>query len=134
MDREGGCLCGAVRYRLSGTPIDAGFCHCRLCQKSSGAPLMAWLTLPAGGFEYLQGDVSVFHSSESHQREFCSRCGTQLAFRLKRNPTTVDVTICSLVDSSAIAPEYHIWCRSKVGWLHVDDALPQFPDAGPDVP
>lgn len=133
MNLEGGCLCGAVRYRLRGTLIDAGFCHCSLCRKASGAPLVAWLTLPLAGFEYLQGEAAVFRSSRSHQREFCARCGTPLAFRRQRDPKTVDVTICSLDDSSAIVPQYHIWCRSKLDWLHLDDALPQFPDAGPDT-
>ena len=41
---EGGCLCGAVRYRISAEPHHAGYCHCRMCQRSAGAPVVAWLT------------------------------------------------------------------------------------------
>lgn len=37
---EGGCLCGALRYALSGPSIDAGYCHCRFCQRASGAPVV----------------------------------------------------------------------------------------------
>jgi hypothetical protein len=59
----GGCLCGAVKYRISAAPLDAGYCHCRLCQKSSGAPTLAWLTVPIHGFAYTHGNPTRFHSS-----------------------------------------------------------------------
>lgn len=134
MKLEGGCLCGSIRYTLSEPPIDAGFCHCRICQKSSGAPSVAWLTIPFAGFEYTRGVSAVFHSSERYQREFCPTCGTQIAFRAKQDPDTIDVTICSLDDSSKVEPQYHIWVQSKVSWLQIDDKLPQYFDAGPDGP
>ena len=41
---EGGCLCGGVRYRISAEPHHASYCHCRMCQRSAGAPVVAWLT------------------------------------------------------------------------------------------
>lgn len=133
MKLEGGCLCGNIRYVLEKQPIDAGFCHCSTCQRSSGAPTLAWLTIPVGSFNYRKGQVASYSSSASHQREFCPCCGTQIAFRKKINPQVIDVTLCSLDDSSAIAPHYHIWCQSKVSWLHLNDGLPQFPDQGPDL-
>ena len=130
---EGGCLCGFVRYRLSVRPIDAGFCHCKLCQRSSGAPVLAWLTMPFTGFQYLEGEAAVFESSARYQREFCPRCGTQIAFRSIQRPATIDVTLCSLDEPERIAPQYHVWCQSKVSWLHLQDGLPHYEDAGPDV-
>lgn len=130
---EGGCLCGHVRYVITERPIDAGFCHCRICQRSSGAPSIAWLTVDVAGFSYAQGVVAVYRSSERSQREFCPRCGTQIAFRAIADARTVDVTLCSLDDSSRVRPEYHIWCESKADWLWIGDALPQYPDDGPDV-
>ncbi|WP_197457586.1 GFA family protein [Snodgrassella sp. CFCC 13594] len=51
---EGGCLCGRLRYCIQGALIDAGFCHCRMCQKSSGAPMMAWATFFANDVVYTQ--------------------------------------------------------------------------------
>lgn len=44
---EGGCLCGAVRYRITGEPKSVGYCHCRMCQRAAGAPVVAWATVPA---------------------------------------------------------------------------------------
>jgi len=129
---EGGCLCGAVRYRVSAEPIDAGYCHCRLCQRSSGAPVLAWLSVAVGGFAYLQGSPAIYHSSAHSQREFCDRCGTQLAFRRARSAVTVDVTLASLDDPARLAPQYHIWRQSRLPWFETTDALPRHDDAGPD--
>ena len=129
---EGGCLCGAVQYRIGVAPLDAGYCHCRLCQRSSGAPALAWLTAQIHGFSYTKGRPAVFPSSPHSQREFCSACGTQIAFRRSDSPTTVDVTLASLHDPSLIAPQYHIWRNSKIAWFETADSLPRHQDAGPD--
>jgi hypothetical protein len=52
---EGGCLCGRVRYRVTAAPLDGAYCHCRMCQKSSGAPLQASAEFPIGAFEVTEG-------------------------------------------------------------------------------
>ena len=129
---EGGCLCEAIRYRITMVPIDAGYCHCRLCQRSTGAPAPAWLTVDAAGFAYANGDPTIYHSSSHSQREFCGSCGTQLVFRKSKSPTTVDVTLASLDDPSRVEPQYHIWCRSRIAWFDTADSLPRYDDAGPD--
>jgi hypothetical protein len=120
----GGCLCGAIRYRLSAKPIDAGYCHCRLCQRSSGAPVMAWATFAATDFSYTHGIPSIYHSSSQGLREFCGGCGTPLVFR-RTGETTVDVTMASLDETAAIAPEYHIWTTSRIAWFETRDELPR---------
>lgn len=129
---QGGCLCGNIRYQIDAQPIDAGFCHCRLCQRATGAPVVAWVTLPLEGFRYLQGSPAVFQSSSHSQREHCAACGTALVFRKSVAPVTLDVTLCSLDEPSLIKPQYHIWLESRVDWLHISDDLPQHAGAGPD--
>ena len=54
---DGGCLCGKVRFRVAAPPIDSGYCHCRICQKNSGAPVVAWVTFPATGFSWNAASV-----------------------------------------------------------------------------
>ncbi|MCC6208517.1 MAG: GFA family protein [Gammaproteobacteria bacterium] len=130
--REGGCLCGGIRYRIEGVGIDAGYCHCRLCQRSAGAPVLAWMTVPVAAFSYIAGAPSIYRSSPHSQREFCARCGTQLAFRRLQNARTVDVTLASLDNPAGVIPEYHIWCASRIPWFDTRDALPRHQDAGPD--
>jgi hypothetical protein len=133
MNLYGGCLCENLRYHIDGEIIDAGYCHCTVCQRSSGAPMVAWLTIPVTNFRYLHGAPSIFRSSEHGRREYCSKCGTQLAFRKIIEPATIDITLCSLEDSSSVRPQYHIWTQSKASWLKIDDGLPQYEDSGPDV-
>ena len=129
---HGGCLCGAVRYTLAGSPIDAGYCHCRMCQLANGAPVVAWATVRAAAFQYRQGSPSTYVSSTRYQREFCATCGTQLVFRRQQTPGYVDVTLASLDDPGAVNPEYHIWRDSRIVWFETADQLPRHADAGPD--
>ena len=78
---EGGCLCGAVRYRVEAEFKDVGYCHCRMCQRSAGAPVMAWDTVPAAAMAWTRGEPRAYRSSERSERLFCPDCGTQLVFR-----------------------------------------------------
>ncbi|OZG70819.1 hypothetical protein BTA51_23545 [Hahella sp. CCB-MM4] len=130
---NGGCLCGAVRYRIEGELVDAGYCHCRLCQCSSGAPVLAWLTVQQEALTIVQGKPKAYKSSAHYQRKFCSQCGTQLIFRKTTRPRTVDITIASLDKPAAVVPEYHIWTDSRIPWFDTNDTLCRYADAGPDV-
>jgi hypothetical protein len=126
----GGCLCGAVRYAVAGEPIDAGFCHCRLCQRQSGAPVVAWATFPRAAVTFT-GPAAAFRATPAATRTFCPKCGTNLAFAAD-GTGRVDLTLASLDDPDAWPPEYHIWTASKRPWLHLADRLPASADAGPD--
>ncbi len=128
----GGCLCGTLRYKVEAEPIDTGYCHCRICQRSAGAPVLAWATFPVKAFTYTNGKPSVYLSSAQSQREFCSNCGTQLGFRKIENAISVDVTIASLDAPTMLKPEYHIWTQSQIAWFDTVDQLSRHWDAGPD--
>ena len=122
---EGGCLCGAVRYTFASAPDDAGYCHCRLCQHSTGAPVLAWATFPAEAFRYTQGTPGIFKSSDWGQREFCHDCGTQLLFRNTAHGKTVDLNFVTLDDPEQLEPEYHIYTESQLKWFETADQLPR---------
>lgn len=129
---DGGCLCGALRYRVNGDLVDAGYCHCRLCQRANGAPVVAWFTVPAAAFAWRAGTARCHASSARYQREFCAECGTPLVFRRQSDPEFIDVTIASLDDPALVVPEYHIWRMSRLPWFDTADSLPRHEDAGPD--
>jgi hypothetical protein len=129
---QGSCLCEAITYRIDRSRIDAGYCHCRLCRRASGAPVVAWLTVPVDGFAYVAGAPVTYHSTAHGRREFCGACGTPLVFRGAAASDTIDVTIASLANPAAVAPEYHIWRESRIAWFETADALPRHDDAGPD--
>lgn len=130
---EGGCLCGAVRYRVTKAPLDSGYCHCRMCQKSSGAPLQVSAEFPADGFSLIRGEPKAYRSSSWAVRHFCSACGSQLTFRAAEKPTYVSVNLPTLDRPEALTPRMHIWRSSRIPWFEVNDDLPRFDREGPPV-
>lgn len=132
MTYTGGCLCGAVRYESTAAPRDAGYCHCRMCQILSGAPVLPWASFALGDFSYVKGEPKVYLSSRDGQREFCENCGSQLAFR-PVGGKTVEINTGTLDDPAAVRPEYHIWCDSRVAWFETDDDLRRYPESAPSA-
>ena len=123
----GGCMCGAIRYRLKSDPFDCGWCHCRTCQLSSGAPAMVFASVPEGDFEWTKGvdKVRRVTSSSFGHRVFCSECGTPLFMRLNHQPETIDFSVAALDDTDVIAPAFHIFWGSRIGWFDPGDDLPR---------
>jgi hypothetical protein len=123
---EGGCLCGDVRYRARGKAIHQSYCHCTICRRAAGAPVVSWLTLPVNGFEFTRGQPARYDSSDFAYREFCRRCGPQLTFRDRNEQDRIDITSASLDDPGLAPPKDHIWVRSRIGWFDTADALPRY--------
>lgn len=124
---EGGCLCGAIRYRAAGQPGVTVLCHCRTCRLAAGAPSVAWVVWPADQFSIVSGTPARFESSPGVERTFCGRCGTPLTFRRIDKPATLDITIVTLDDADAFAPTKEIWTDHKLTWERINDELRQFP-------
>ena len=128
----GGCLCGALRYGARVAPLDVGYCHCRLCQRSTGAPVLVWATFPVEGFDYLKGKPAIYRSSQHGQREFCASCGTQIAYRETVAPRSVDVNAATLDEPGRVEPRCHVWWDSRIPWFDTRDDLPRHRGDGPD--
>jgi hypothetical protein len=132
MKYVGGCFCGALRYTSSVPPIECGYCHCLICQKTSASPALVFASFPSQDFRYTSGEPTIYSSSEHGNRELCSTCGTQIAFRETEPAKTVDVNVGSLDDPSVVLPEYHIWCQSRISWFDAADGLPKYQKGKPD--
>jgi hypothetical protein len=135
MGLTGGCMCGTVRYKLASDPFDCGWCHCRTCQLSSGAPAMAFASVKDGDWVLTSGEgtMRTIRSSSFGHRTFCGECGTPLHVRVDHQPETVDFSIGTLDDPNAVAPEFHIFWGSKVGWFNPEDDLPKHDKFRPDT-
>lgn len=127
----GGCLCGGIRYEVSAPLDDVAHCHCSMCRRASGAPLVTWFTVPPDTFRITCGNLKTWRSSPPAERGFCPDCGCQITFFHDAYPEGLDVTVATLDTPEAAQPTRHIWTESRIAWLHIDDALPHFPEETP---
>jgi hypothetical protein len=124
---EGGCLCGLIRYRITGAPVSSSLCHCVSCRRASGAPTVAWLTVERAQFEIFLGSPRSFQSSPGVLRQFCGSCGTALTYENTKNPRTIDITTLSLDDPNRFPPDDEVWLEHKVSWQITDGSRSQYP-------
>jgi hypothetical protein len=118
----GGCQCGRIRYRAHGPRDRASICYCRMCQKASGGPFMAFVRFPADQVEWLAA-AAVFASSNRAERGFCPACGTPLSFRHIGSPY-ISVTLHSLDDPAAVRPEMAFSLSAAPDWCFAVAELP----------
>ena len=126
---EGGCLCGAIRYRATGAARFATLCHCSSCRRASGAPAVAWVTFDEAAFAFTRGEPARFRSSPPVVRSFCGRCGTPLTYRHDAFPHAVDVTTASLDQPERCAPVDHSWVSDRLPWWRPEPRWPEFPSS-----
>jgi hypothetical protein len=129
----GGSACGAVRYALRAAPYDTGWCHCRLCQRSTGAPAVVFTTIGVVDFSITQGAPETWRSTCFGQRGFCAACGSLLTIRVDLQPDTIDIAAATLDRPEALAPGFHIFCDDAVRWALLDDGLPRYAQFRPQT-
>jgi hypothetical protein len=125
---EGGCLCAAVRYRISTAPLSSSVCHCRTCRLAGGAAAVAWFEFERRGFEWLSGVVRSFRSSPSVVRTFCERCGTALTYANEGAPERMEVTTATLDEPGRYPPTREVWLSHRIGWQPLNPALTHYPE------
>ena len=119
----GGCLCGAVRYESEAPPYDVSYCHCRMCQKSSGNPYFLGAFIRAKAFRFTRGEPKFYKSSAWAERGFCAECGTPLIFR---DGTGSHAVYIGTLDHPEDWPPTlcHSGMESRIPWDTIHDDLP----------
>jgi hypothetical protein len=126
---EGGCSCGAVRYRLRSEPMFVHCCHCLNCQRQTGSAFVINVLIEADRVEVVAGDprpVDVPRDGRSSQRIFrCPVC--QVAVWSEYTwPDVWFVRAGTLDDPAQVSPDVHIYTRSKLDWVAIPEAVPAF--------
>ena len=119
----GGCQCGRIRYRAEAPRDRASVCYCRMCQKASGGPFMAFVRFPAAQVHW-STPPDIFASSNQVERGFCRSCGTPLSYHHLGGPF-ISVTINSLDDPESVQPEMRFSAASEVSWCSTLSELPR---------
>ena len=131
---KGSCLCGAVKYEVTGEPTRFFHCHCSRCRKASGTGHASNLFVRAGGLRWLQGEeqVRAFKVPEAKRfaNHFCGTCGGRVP-RMVKELDAVVIPCGSLDDEVPIRPQARIFSGSRASWSCFGDDLPAYPELPP---
>jgi hypothetical protein len=123
----GRCLCGEVRFQISELPSDVSYCHCRMCQRSSGGQVNAGAIVARAALRFTQGEPKYYKSSPIAERGFCANCGSSLTYRplLPEWSDWIDVTLAMFDKPEDFPPTWHLGVESQMPWLDINDGLPR---------
>ena len=130
--RNGGCRCGAVRFRAEGEPIWVSHCHCGDCRRVTASPMTTYVAYPSDKVTLTKGAPKTFISSPGAVRGFCGQCGTPLHFEGERWPGETHLFVCAFDEPQAFQPSVHVQVSQKLPWLHLGDTLPRYDRFSPD--
>jgi hypothetical protein len=134
---EGGCFCGAVRFKVDGPFGGVGVCHCADCQRAGGGAPNYVALAPKAAFEVTQGEPSRYtskgDSGASVTRVFCGTCGSPLWSEPEAGPYA-PVKLGALDDASALSPQIHLYVSSAPPWHLMHEGLPKFEKMPPFPP
>ena len=112
----GGCQCGAIRFAVTAPPVKVSICHCRMCQKASGAPFASFADIDKREFAWTRGKPAAFKSSSIAARDFCPACGTPLSFRRIDGPR-IEIMTGTFDRSDRVIPTRQYGTESRLGWV-----------------
>lgn len=115
--KQGGCLCGSLRYEIDPGDSEVANCHCGMCRRASGAPYVTWILASLEQFSLTKGGPAVLKSSDHGERWFCGNCGTPIVFRSSKRPGKIDVTAGSLDEPNSCPPTADYYTDTKLAWV-----------------
>jgi hypothetical protein len=125
---EGGCACGAVRYRMTSAPMFVHCCHCRDCQRQTGSAFVINALIESARVEILAAQPRRFaqptDSGRPHGIYRCEACGTAVWSEYGGVEVIRFVRVGTLDDPTALAPDIHIYTRSKQPWVALPEGVP----------
>jgi hypothetical protein len=129
---EGGCLCGGVRFEVSGRPTPIQLCHARRCQRSTGSAFAPELAVGRAGFRWLRGEdlidgyeAPLLREPPAYRRAFCRVCGSPVPV-VREESDFVVLLAGTLDEDPGVHPFRHIFTAESAPWDTARDALPRF--------
>ena len=125
---EGGCACGAVRYRLTAEPIIVHCCHCLNCQRQTGSAFVINVLVETDRVELLAGEPVPVPVPRTEGEQVVWRCpDCQVAvYSEYSTPAVRFVRAGTLDDPAQVTPDVHIFTRSKLPWVELPESVPAF--------
>lgn len=127
--REGGCLCGSVRYTLKGAPRATAVCHCTHCRKQSGSVFSFNLVMRESDYEQI-GETALFvdtgDSGHPVNRHFCANCGSPIYATINTAPNKIILKAGTLDDLEGLRPQAEIYTQTAQPWVNAIDGTVRF--------
>jgi hypothetical protein len=125
-EHSGGCLCGAVRFRMTANPLGVVYCHCQSCRRHTASAVATFAGFAEEVVSFTQGVPAVFESSPDVWRSFCGRCGSPISYRAARYPGEIHFYIGVMDRPEQYVPQTHVYYGEHIPWFDTKDDLPRF--------
>ena len=124
----GGCLCGTVRFKITGKIRNIIYCHCSQCRKAQGSAYAVNGIVAAENFQFESGEAALtgYESTPGQVKYFCRHCGSPIISKRPSVPTEVRVRLGSIESDIRERPQAHIFVTSKANWEEITGELPQY--------
>ena len=131
---KGGCLCGKVRFEITGEIQDIVYCHCSLCRKAQGSAFATNGNVDLEKFAFISGEAEMngYESTPGQTKYFCQYCGSPIISKKKSAPDMVRVRLGVIESTITERPMAHIFVTSKAVWDEIAGDLPQYESYEPD--
>ena len=131
----GGCLCGAVRYEVTGPFISSAYCHCTRCQRRTGTAASANARVAPRDFRLLSGAEALhtFRPADGAPKVFCSLCGSAVFSGDPDTDAVLGLRLGGVDGDPGVRPQYRQFVDFAAAWEPIpDDGLPRYPGRPPD--
>jgi len=125
---NGSCLCGAIKFKISGPIHDIVHCHCSECRKAQGSAFATNGNVNSNNFDLLSGasNLTSYESTPDQTKYFCKTCGSPIMSKKKSKPNQVRIRLGTITSDIDERPEAHIFTTSKANWEKITGDLPQY--------
>jgi len=125
---KGSCLCGDIRFEITGEIKNIIYCHCSECRKAQGSAFATNGNLEEKHFKIIHGkeNLTKYKSDKGQYKYFCKKCGSPIISKNNLHPDTVRVRLGTIETEITEKPEAHIFVSSKANWEEINDNLPQY--------
>ncbi|MBA1444516.1 MAG: GFA family protein [Chromatiales bacterium] len=131
---KGGCLCGKVRFEITGEIENIIYCHCSQCRKAQGSAFATNGNVDVEAFVFISGEEELtgYQSTPGQKKYFCKHCGSPIISKNESLPNKVRVRLGTVESDIRERPIAHIFVSSKANWEELPDDLPQYDSYEPD--
>jgi hypothetical protein len=131
---QGSCLCGGIRFSISGPLQPIQVCHCGQCRRAQGGPVATNVPVDVSAITFERGQDLLQHyeSSPGKVRAFCRVCGSPVFSRRDSLPGVLRIRAGLLKEPVAAALAFHAFTNHKASWWPIGEGVPQYPEGAPD--